>query len=282
MRVSVSRRKSGQRVAIALSVVTVFASFGVNTMRATPNCPDTPVASTTSSDVPVDVCIPDGFPLDKNPIKYFDDFSWKSFIAMIWPAADGERGVPDKGKPVDGSGPRVFETFKNDWELFKENPTPWSTFDSQSPCRGVSVAPGDLVLASFTKFGNLGQAGFGKLIHTLTAQNRTWVRYSTGFNRLEYDTIVTNKWFMRDVLDHARATFDDGALDVKAAWIEMAGIQNPERYYTRMAWIQSPVTGQCTQALVGLVGLHIVQKTPSRPQWIWSTFEQIDTVPPDA
>ena len=31
---------------------------------------------------------------------------------------------------------------------------------------------------------------------------------------------------------------------------------------------------------VGLVGLHIVQRTPSRPQWIWSTFEQVDNVPP--
>jgi len=30
---------------------------------------------------------------------------------------------------------------------------------------------------------------------------------------------------------------------------------------------------------MGLVGLHIVAKTPSRPQWIWSTFEQIDNVP---
>jgi hypothetical protein len=25
--------------------------------------------------------------------------------------------------------------------------------------------------------------------------------------------------------------------------------------------------------------LHIVQKTPSRPQWIWSSFEQVDTAP---
>ena len=32
--------------------------------------------------------------------------------------------------------------------------------------------------------------------------------------------------------------------------------------------------------LVGLVGLHIVVKTPSRPQWIWATFEQVDNVPP--
>ena len=31
---------------------------------------------------------------------------------------------------------------------------------------------------------------------------------------------------------------------------------------------------------IGLIGLHIAQKTPSRPQWIWSSFEQAETVPP--
>jgi hypothetical protein len=38
--------------------------------------------------------------------------------------------------------------------------------------------------------------------------------------------------------------------------------------------------GGCSPATVGLVGLHIAQKTPSRPQWIWSSFEQKDAVPP--
>jgi hypothetical protein len=33
---------------------------------------------------------------------------------------------------------------------------------------------------------------------------------------------------------------------------------------------------------MGLVGLHIAQKTARAPQWIWSTFEQIDNVPPIA
>ena len=47
-----------------------------------------------------------------------------------------------------------------------------------------------------------------------------------------------------------------------------------------MAHVLDPVTGQCAPTLVGLVGLHIVQKTKSRPQWIWSTFEQVDNVPP--
>ena len=36
----------------------------------------------------------------------------------------------------------------------------------------------------------------------------------------------------------------------------------------------------CARADVALVGLHIVIKTKSRPQWIWSSFEHIDNVPP--
>jgi hypothetical protein len=77
-------------------------------------------------------------------------------------------------------------------------------------------------------------------------------------------------------------TFQDGSIDLKSAWIDMTNIQNPQRYYTRTAWVLNPFTTPsptCTQTTVGLVGFHIVSKTPSRPQWIWSTFEQIDNVP---
>ena len=71
-------------------------------------------------------------------------------------------------------------------------------------------------------------------------------------------------------------------MDIKSAWIDMTNVPNPSRYYTRLAWLVDPISGQCSPApvTVGLVGLHIVQKTPTRPQWIWSTFEQIDNVPP--
>jgi hypothetical protein len=54
-----------------------------------------------------------------NGINFFDDFSWRSFAALIWPAAQGQRGVPDPAKtnfPV--TGPLVFETYKADWESF--------------------------------------------------------------------------------------------------------------------------------------------------------------------
>jgi hypothetical protein len=37
--------------------------------------------------------------------------------------------------------------------------------------------------------------------------------------------------------------------------------------------------GKCLPRDIALVGFHIVSKTPDRPQWIWSTFEQVDNVP---
>ena len=45
-----------------------------------------------------------------------------------------------------------------------------------------------------------------------------------------------------------------------------------------MAWLKNPATLQCTQQVVGLVGLHIINKTQSSPNFIWTTFEQVDNV----
>jgi hypothetical protein len=281
-------------------------------------CPDPPPVDITSPTPPSDVCIPKNFSSD--PIPFFNDFSWRSFIAMLWPAQQGMRGVPDMSQKIGPvSGPRVFETFKADWEVFQPSadgtspppaPSPWNSYAGQSPCshirvpdlvgfgagkafaypvfgtRDIAFTPnigfGDVVLASFSKFGNLGEAGFGDLVGLLPAQNGTYTRYSTYFNKTEFDQILGQGLYLRSKLPNLGVTFQNGSIDLKAAWIDMTNVKNPERYYTRTAWVLNPFTTPnptCRQIVVGLVGLHIVQKTPSRPQWIWSTFEQIDNVP---
>jgi hypothetical protein len=53
---------------------------------------------------------------------------------------------------------------------------------------------------------------------------------------------------------------------------------NRSHFYTRWAWIPKS-TGYCENVEVGLVGLHIVQKTNSRQNWIWSTFEHVENAP---
>lgn len=243
-------------------------------------CPAAPQPVVTSSQIPADVCIPAGF--NGNPIAFFDDYSWRAFIAVVWPVLQGQRGVPDPNQTVNSmTAPRVFETYKADWEVFQPQgapPTPWNELAAVNPCNLPNLVFGDLLLSSYSKFDHLRQAGFGSLAGPLLAQNGTYVRFLTAYNRTEFDPILQGKWFLRANLNNV--TFASGAVDVKSAWIEMTNIVNPSRFYTRQAWVFDLQTNSCTQKTVGLVGLHIVQKTPSRAQWIWSTFEQVDNVPP--
>ncbi|MFL6332941.1 MAG: hypothetical protein ACJ754_06300 [Pyrinomonadaceae bacterium] len=193
--------------------------------------------------------------------------------------------MPDLSQTVGGTGPRVFQTFKSAWEVFHNDGSPpveWNVYEDKkfNACL-QSVNFGDLVLASFSKFGDIGQADFGSFTGPLVAQNNTYVRYMTGFNKTEFDKIASEQLFLRANLgtDAKPLVFHEGALDVKSAWVVMDGIGHPERFYQTKAFVLDPKSGKCEEKMVGLVGLHIVQKTPSRPQWIWSSFEQIDNIP---
>src|SRR6516164_11266669 len=61
-----------------------------------------PPAVVNSPAVPTDVSIPGGF--GGNPIAFFDDYSWRTFIALVWPGLKDHRGEPDQtaGVTVDG------------------------------------------------------------------------------------------------------------------------------------------------------------------------------------
>jgi len=76
-------------------------------------CPIEPTPQ-ISREAPADVCIPDGF--TDLPFDYFDDFSWRAFVSLVWPADRDHRGAPAPGRPIESPGPRVFESFKPIWE----------------------------------------------------------------------------------------------------------------------------------------------------------------------
>jgi hypothetical protein len=248
------------------------------------NCPNpapTVPAVTISHQMLEDVCTPPD--LIGNPIAYFDNFSWRAFLALVWPAKQEQRGKPDPALPLGAAGkPTVFETFKAEWEVFQpegKDPAAWSKYDGANPCNVTGLVFGDIMLAAFSKFANVGMAGFGpKLTGALVAQNGTYVRYAVGFNESEFAAILAKKAYVRANLA-GNIAFANGAVDIKAAWIDMKGVANPDRYHTRQAWLFDLETNTCTKTTVGLVGLHIVTKTASRPQWIWTTFEHVDNVP---
>jgi len=253
-------------------------------------CPDRPVPALSSA-IPVDVCIPDGF--TGIAVDHFDDYSWRSLVALVWPAAD-RRGVPARGKTVGAAGPRVFETYKPLWEIFHGDgsaPADFDTYDAaaHSPC-GVSPRFGGVIIGSASGIDDIGQAGLGVLDPPIVAQNGRYVRTLTLFNRDAFDHILTNRYFLRSELppvprprpERPVIEFPDGSIAVKTAWVDVTGLPQPlvERIYTRRALVKRAGGTGCAETTVGLIGIHIAQKTASRPQWIWSSFEQKDLVPP--
>ena len=278
-------------IAGAVGAVALVALIGTGAAAPTP-CPVKPTPR-ISPQLPADVCIPDGFP--GIALDYFDDYSWQAFVALAWPAAPGLRGVPASSKGIGTAGPRVFETYKPLWEIFHaDGSAPAAAFNrydaaAANPC-GVTSRFGDVTIGSASGIDDIGQAGIGVLDPPIVAQNGRYVRTLTLFNQIAFDHIVRNRFFLRDALppvpsprpDRPVIDFPNGSVAVKSAWIDVTDLPPAlvKRFYTRTALVKRAAGTGCARTTVGLIGLHIAQKTPSRPQWIWSSFEQVETVPP--
>ncbi len=137
-----------------------------------------------------------------------------------------------------------------------------------------------------------GNGVVGVRLNPLVAQNRTYTRYEIRINKPEYDAIAAKGWSEGSNLpDEAHpANLPVGSIAVKAAWQLLTDADTRAaraRYYVvKDAEVvdvgKSVAAGRvvCSKSDVALVGLHIMIKTHYRPQWLWSTFEQVDNVPP--
>jgi hypothetical protein len=278
--------------ALGVAVLVALGTVRATIPAQTSSCPAQPTPA-VSAQIPADVCIPDG--LTGLAVDQFDDYSWRVFLALVWPAEPGRRGVAAATRGIGGNGPRVFETYKTLPEIFHRDGSPpepgFDRYDTaaHSPC-GVAASFGDVVIGSHSGIDDIGQAGIGELDGPVVAQNGRYIRTLTLFNEIQFDHIVRHRLFRRDQLpavpsprpDRPVLEFPSGSIAVKTAWIDVTGLAPAlvKRMYTRPALVKNAADGGCTQTTVGLIGMHIAQKTPSRPQWIWSSFEQRDTVPP--
>ncbi len=275
------------RTPFLLLVIAPFA------LRAQGTCPRVAVPSVSSNAIPADVCIPKNF--TDVATDYFDDYSWRAFIALMWPAGTAHRGVADNTARLGGPGTRVFETWKSLWEVFHaDGSAPSASFDAfdgpaDNACNS-KAGFGDVVIASPSGLDELAQFGPGEMLPPLVAQNGRYVRTQTLYNQAAYDYIVHRKLYLRSSLPEVPTPrpsepvvrFPDQSIVLKAAWLDLEGFtpEQKSRYYSRKVMLKEAGTGKCSVVTMGLVGLHIVQKTASRPQWIWSSFEQVDNVPP--
>jgi hypothetical protein len=259
--------------------------------------------------MPTDVAVsPDELPVD-HAQRMFDCLSWRTFVALNWPAMKGCRGVPDGAEQFGkGDGARVWETFKTVYEVFQHDDRGWDPADqewnSDAPALQCGAeAQGRKVVYRTTKGGFHFDAvveseqAFPTSFNTLTDQAGNLVRYEIRFNRDEFEFIkrsgtaktgsysyggpLLEEGEILSLPDNRNGFEGIGALEVKASWKEITAADDASRYYTQDIVIYEPKAEQiCRQATLGLLGLHVARKTYHAPYFTWATFEHVDNTPP--
>lgn len=225
------------------------------------------------------------------------------------------------GAPGDTT-PVVWETYKESSEVFLPGgavPAPWNAVRSLPAAFAkiegfaglrATLRPGVKGLISRSKFdggptlnlldlGDIVEAGTGGA--WLTAQpkmNNYLTLFEKRLNQDEFNYIVQNQLYNAtnqapfvqspglNLPDGSKAfaTYGTaGAIEIKAAWIQLDDPSVWPRFKTSRAYVSYPTAGggQTPPALVtvGLVGLHIIRKTPNAQQFVWSTFEHVNNDP---
>jgi hypothetical protein len=249
----------------------------------------------------------------------FDIFSWASFVALNWPS--NPDGTPMSG-PITSNptAPRVWEAYIDATGVFKSQgapPDPWGGTNTFLASIVSKHKPGQKVLFASSKnvLGEISQAGFGignaNAFPGIADLNNKYVFYEVHLNKPEYDYIVCpdrdepqppckNNLYSQDgqtaflksggtisLPQGSNSPQSYGAIEVKAAWKQLGAGDDPTKFYTVVATLIDPVTGEeIPDVNMGLVGLHIITWTSSASpaagspsQAVWSTFEHVANAP---
>jgi len=223
--------------------------------------------------------------------RLFDILSWQNFIALNWPRYEDGRPM----EQVSGSGERLWQGWKESYEVFKEDgskPKPWGV---QEFPPGFKLEGGDgrRPLFRTNRISQMHGANVDDefdqaFTGPIWDQSGNMVRYEVLINEAEFDYLVLNELYNIDgqitfSKKHDRVTFPKasrnkaGAVEAKLAWKVMDVSRDIlERFLTQEAYIFNDENKSYSKALVGLVGMHISMKTASSPQWVWATFEHVD------
>jgi hypothetical protein len=273
----------------------------------------TPPFYVFSPDVPADIVTHDVGAIGFQP--FVDILAWDTFIALNWPAPQPivQRGVPDRQNVVGGFvsgggeggrpssmpvGPVVWETYKDTHDIFLDPPTKPAPFDTPEriPAACAALAgpnPREArVLVMTSKVTDVVRSVTQSDGNRLVDQNGQNVWYEIKVNRAYFDYVVDNGFYDSANQKGKTISFPSSsndtatvpAIKVKAAWKVMGllGSRQPDdltKFYTARGFVVDPNTGQCTERLLGLVGLHVVVKTKQLPQWMWATFEHVGNAP---
>ncbi len=294
---------------ILFALGSLFIIFSSATSKSDQNADLTIVCSdfSISSTVPTDALILNQYCANA--------FAWEAFLALNWPAKKNGSGgyvdgvpadVPfsEVGEPGDLS-PTVWETYADANAVFTNTAPPkWE--ENQI----VPLGPGEdcsesKIMRFFNKQTSPQEEDIQDLFQAtgeewLIAQNSGLVWYEVLVNKKEFEFIYNKKLYDQDSLwaygeREGAIWLPEGAMELKASWLQFSdeAYENnenniQERYKIVRACVPRSVAfdekgnlilEDYQPTYIGLVGLHIITKTPTAPQLIWATFEQVDNVP---
>ncbi|HEX7182842.1 MAG TPA: cytochrome C [Thermoanaerobaculia bacterium] len=260
-----------------------------------------PAGQTTklSPDIPYDVVLT-GSTLEAAQ-RDFDQFAWEMFVALNWTVDASGKVDPQKviGSAPSGDNPTVWETWKEAGGIIRAGgkpPTPWGAPPEIPPvCRFAGGPSKVIAQAGKVPLPLLVQSEQAFKMGPLIDQNGVYARYEIVVDQPMFDYIVANQLYSRagqqSFKGQVEFPFSDlatktlGSIMVKAAWKILGAGDDPSRFHVSEALVYTPasenppVQESCAKEKLGLVGLHIVARTKSAPQWIWTTFEQVDNAP---
>ncbi len=233
----------------------------------------------------------------------FDNLSWQTFVALNWTAGKQNK-FPAEG--LAGDGRRVWESWARVSSVFGNSPV-------QANCH----PPLGMQTFSIGAYTNNKPAPQNEeYIQAATGDpaidvNGNWTIYERRVNSIEIAYLQAPggnaNWNLttqtgqqnfiaakQTVNFPAVGAMPNGAMEIKAAWRILDPAKhaaNAKRFFIVKAMLAvapnlvapagKPI---CTQVELGLVAMHIIQKNPVttnnlKPQWFWSTFEQVDNAP---
>jgi hypothetical protein len=233
----------------------------------------------------------------ENRQRGFDFYSWLTFIALNSPADERHRIDDALDAKAKWEDPKYFKQLL---DVMTGKPSNWEDPALiPSACRS-QYKPGMMVIQMI-------EESFNQPFKTgaLIDQQGNYAIFDILMNRPMFDYIQEHHLHSKaGQMDQVRSGLkvdfpaginpkvnpkvpngDPGGIIVKVSWKVIDSPADKQRLHTADALVSLPRLPEqkseppCLHKTLGLVGFHVMHKTQSRLQWIWTSFEHVDNVP---
>jgi len=287
------------------AVLTLAAFAGPSARAATAEPPS--LSSLCLNPPALTPVVPGDTPI--NDQRSINCFAWQEFIALNWLASGGPPS--SFGRPGD-LAPVAWEDFTDVSNLRIHLRSPRTAGSPALLDFGTELSPPEtcpadddatMTLRQTSKFSiefdddnSTGQAFPQNQPAWLADRDGNPVLYQILISRQEHEFLASHGLMAQDNqyprlafgthVDMPRGSLggDLGSIEIKAAWLVLPRGAGDEarwrqRYKLARARVYDEGDRDCEVRTVALVGLHVLHKTTSNPQWVWATFEHVDNAP---